>query len=150
MGASKSDDAIAVASMPSRRTFGVTVTGRRLPARFGQPELRETGHEYEEEVLARPTRGVPCRDAGEPPGSHADCATRPGTRCGDTSMHRRGTSAIPRRGGPVAGYAAGGRVQGLHGQCGFPAVKTARVCNQATPCGVLLSFLSFFPHEAER
>jgi hypothetical protein len=26
---------------PSRRTFGVTVTGRRLPARFGQPELRK-------------------------------------------------------------------------------------------------------------
>src|SRR5262249_23812246 len=42
MGASKSDDAITVASMPSRRTFGVTVIGRRLPAaRFGQPELRK-------------------------------------------------------------------------------------------------------------
>src|SRR6516162_7273036 len=27
--------------MPSRRTFGVTVTGRRLPARFRQPELRK-------------------------------------------------------------------------------------------------------------
>src|SRR5262245_28067520 len=27
--------------MPSRRTFGVIVTGRRLPARFGQPELRK-------------------------------------------------------------------------------------------------------------
>src|SRR5262245_56398143 len=27
--------------IPSRRTFGVTVTGRRLPARFGQPELRK-------------------------------------------------------------------------------------------------------------
>src|SRR5262245_1631335 len=27
--------------MPSRRTFGVTVTERRLPARFGQPELRK-------------------------------------------------------------------------------------------------------------
>jgi hypothetical protein len=27
--------------MPSRRTFGATVTGRRLPARFGQPELRK-------------------------------------------------------------------------------------------------------------
>jgi arylsulfatase len=26
---------------PSRRTFGVTVTGRRLPAWFGQPELRK-------------------------------------------------------------------------------------------------------------
>jgi arylsulfatase A-like enzyme len=26
---------------PSRRTFGVTVTGRRLPARFRQPELRK-------------------------------------------------------------------------------------------------------------
>jgi arylsulfatase A-like enzyme len=29
--------------MPSRRKFGVTVTGRRLPARFGQPELRKQG-----------------------------------------------------------------------------------------------------------
>src|SRR5262245_17060415 len=27
--------------MPSRRTFGVLVTGRRLPTRFGQPELRK-------------------------------------------------------------------------------------------------------------
>src|SRR5262249_51388051 len=27
--------------MPSRRTFGVIVTGRRLPAQFGQPELRK-------------------------------------------------------------------------------------------------------------
>src|SRR5215510_6624439 len=40
-GASESHDAITVASMPSRRTFGVIVTGRRLPARFGQPELRK-------------------------------------------------------------------------------------------------------------
>src|SRR5262245_13135529 len=41
MGASKSIVAITVASMPSRRTFGVTVTGRRLPARFRQTELRK-------------------------------------------------------------------------------------------------------------
>src|SRR5262245_28101485 len=27
--------------MPSRRTLGVIVTGRRLPAQFGQPELRK-------------------------------------------------------------------------------------------------------------
>jgi len=27
--------------MPSRRTFGATVTGRRLPAPFGQPEWRK-------------------------------------------------------------------------------------------------------------
>src|SRR5215470_1276089 len=27
--------------MPSRRTCGVIVTGRRLPARVGQPELRK-------------------------------------------------------------------------------------------------------------
>src|SRR5262249_49357964 len=40
-GAAKADEAIPVASMPSRRTFGVTVTGRRLPARLGQPELRK-------------------------------------------------------------------------------------------------------------
>src|SRR5215471_8537155 len=40
-GASESHDAITVASMPSRRTFGVIVTGRRLPAQFGQPELRK-------------------------------------------------------------------------------------------------------------
>src|SRR5262245_2673886 len=77
--------------------------------------IEETGHEYDQEVVARPTRGVRCRDAREPTGGHADRATRRSTRCGDTSMHRGGTSAIPGRGGPVAGYAAGGRVQGLHG-----------------------------------
>src|SRR6516225_9125779 len=40
-GACESHDTITIASMPSRRTFGATVTGRRLPARFGQPELRK-------------------------------------------------------------------------------------------------------------
>src|SRR5262249_4556854 len=39
--ASESHEAIRAASVPSRRTFGVTATGRRLPARFRQPELRK-------------------------------------------------------------------------------------------------------------
>ena len=38
-GLSETHDAITVASVAPN--VGVTVTGRRLPARFGQPELRK-------------------------------------------------------------------------------------------------------------
>src|SRR5215831_10397627 len=143
-GASESHDAITVASMPARRTFGVTITGRRLPAPVRAARTEETRHEYDEEVLARPTRGVRCRDAHEPTGSHADRATKRGTRCGDTSMHCRGTSAITGAGrGPVAGHAACGRVQGLHGCSRLSAVKTARVCNRAIRRGVVLLLIPY-------
>jgi len=145
-GACESHDTITIASMPSRRTFGATVTGRRLPARFGQPELRKQAMSMTRRLSLGLLGGVRCRDARKPTGGHADGATRRGTRCGDTSVHCRGTSAIPGAGrGPVAGYAACGRVQGLHGCSRLSAVRLVASSIKQSHAGLL-----YHPRQAER
>src|SRR5262245_29510924 len=111
-GACESHDAITVASMPPRRTFGVTVTGRRLPAQFRQPELRKQAMSMTGKfslgllgaclavMLASPQAATQTAQQGE---------------ARDAAIRRCIAEAIPGGGGPIAGYAAGGRVQGLHG-----------------------------------
>ena len=62
-GLTTAHGAMRVAFIASRRTFGAIVTGRRLPAQFGQPKLRKAMSVTK--TLPRPTRVVRCRDGGE-------------------------------------------------------------------------------------
>src|SRR5262249_56027876 len=71
------------------------MNGQRLPARFGQPEVRKQVMSTTRKFSLGLLGAFVAVMLAEPAGGHADCATRPATPSGHPYVHSPATSPLP-------------------------------------------------------